>query len=279
MPSSHDLWAPKRRIEKNYITALKRLAQYLNRLILGADTVTDIVDALRQAAQSQAFAEFAQAAAVKMATGVFTDAGRTWRQAARHNMRGREIYKALLAETNGSMGGILYDQIHRNAGLIRTLPASLADEAVRYAAAESMKGRRASDIALEIQQRFPARTTARAGLIARTEVGKTSAAITQARSELMGLDWYVWCTAKDGERVRLSHRVMEGVLVKWTNPPSPEALAGEKYAGHYHAGNIYNCRCYPQPLVSPDEISWPHKVYWGGRIVYITRGDFARIAA
>jgi uncharacterized protein with gpF-like domain len=278
-PSSHDLWAPKRRIEKNYIAALRRLARFWDMLVMGAGTLEDIIRAIRQSADSQAFREYAKAAAMKMVTGVFTDAGRTWRQAARHNMRGREIYEALLAETQGPMGGIYYDLVHQNAGLIKTLPSNLANEIVRYAAEESMKGRRASDIALEIQQWFPRHSKARAELIARTETSKAATAMTRARSELMGIDWYVWRTAKDGDRVRKSHQIMEDVLVQWTNPPSPETLAGEKDAGRYHAGNIYNCRCYPQPLVSLDEIRWPHQIYRGGRIVRITRAEFAKIAA
>lgn len=61
----------------------------------------------------------------------------------------------------------------------------------------------------------------------------------------------------DGLRVRKSHRIMEGVLVNWNMPPSPERLAGEKDVGNYHAGNIWNCRCYPEPLISVDDIRWP----------------------
>jgi SPP1 gp7 family putative phage head morphogenesis protein len=273
-----DLWEPKRRIEKNYAAALRRLTRYLNTLILGAATAGDIVTLLRQAAQSPEFAEYARSAAMKMVTGVFTDVGKTWRQAARNSMRGRKIYEALLAESKGPMGLVLQEQIGRNAGLIKTLPANLANSITEYIAAESMKGRRAEDIAREIQQRFPKNSKARAELIARTESGKTSTAITRARSELMGLDWYVWRTSKD-ERVRWSHDYLEGVLVKWTDPPSPERLIGERDAGHYHAGEIYNCRCYPQPLVSLDEITWPRKVYAGGHIRRVTRAQFAKIAA
>jgi uncharacterized protein with gpF-like domain len=29
----------------------------------------------------------------------------------------------------------------------------------------------------------------------------------------------------------------------------------------YHAGNIYNCRCYIEPLTDLDDINFPHKVY------------------
>jgi hypothetical protein len=67
---------------------------------------------------------------------------------------------------------------------------------------------------------------------------------------------------------------MDGVLVNWSDPPSPETLAGEKSEGTYEAGEIYNCRCYPEPLVSTKQISWPHKAYFGGRIQRVTLGQF-----
>jgi hypothetical protein len=72
---------------------------------------------------------------------------------------------------------------------------------------------------------------------------------------------------------------MEGVLVCWNNPPSPEMLIGEKNVGYYHAGNIYNCRCYPEVVIKLDFISWPHKVYYNGTIQTMTRKQFETIAA
>ena len=114
-------------------------------------------------------------------------------------------------------------------------------------------------------------------LIARTEVSKTTTALTKARSENLGINWYVWRTVLDGLRVRKSHRIMEGVLVNWNMPPSPEKLAGEKDVGNYHAGNIWNCRCYPEPLISVDDIRWPHKIYINGRIEIISKKEFEKI--
>ena len=65
---------------------------------------------------------------------------------------------------------------------------------------------------------------------------------------------------------------MDGVLVFYDDPPSPEALAGEKQYGKYHAGNTFNCRCYQEPLVDiaflPDVVT----VYRDGRIYTTTKG-------
>lgn len=189
------------------------------------------------------------------------------------------IYAALQQELQGPVGAILRAQIERNADMIKSLPLKVARQVNEHILRESLKGTRADDIAEQIKQYFPEASKAKANLIARTEVSKTSTAITQARSETMGINWYVWRTALDGQRVRPSHQKMEGVLVKWTDPPSPEALIGLRASlGHYHSGDCPNCRCYPEPVIDLDLVKWPARVYSGGFIQRMTRKQFERIA-
>lgn len=88
--------------------------------------------------------------------------------------------------------------------------------------------------------------------------------------------WYVWRTALDGDRVRKSHRLMEGVLVNWKDPPSPEQLACEKNVGYYHAGNIWNCRCYASPIIDVDDIPRNVKVYHNGIVEKMCKDRFVR---
>jgi SPP1 gp7 family putative phage head morphogenesis protein len=140
-----------------------------------------------------------------------------------------------------------------------------------------LKGRRASEIADDIRSRFSTGNKANVNLIARTEVSKTSTALTRARSEEIGLNCYIWRTSED-QRVRKSHDHMDGVIVFWRYPPSPEQLAGERSVGYYHAGEIFNCRCYPEPLISINDVQWPHKVYISGRIQSMTKSQFAALA-
>ena len=269
-----DLWEPKRRIEREYQQQLTSLTRQLGNLIAGATDPQWIVSALKHAVASPAFNRYLQAASMQMVTNLFTDTGRTWRKAAAANSRGREIRDALKKELAGPMGGAVSAQVSRNAGIIKTLPLELADQITDYIADQAMQGVRASDIASAIQQMFPERSQAKAELIARTETSKTSTALTQARAELMGLPWYVWRTSTDA-RVRQSHKLMDRVLVRWADPPAPERLAGEKNPpAPYNAGEIYNCRCYPEPLLDIDDVSWPHKVYYGNLIVVMTRAQF-----
>ena len=115
-------------------------------------------------------------------------------------------------------------------------------------------------------------------LIARTEVSKASTALTRARAEELNLPAYIWRTSKDA-RVRPSHRQMDGVICFWDDPPAPEALAGIKSTlGNYNCGDAPNDRCYPEPMLRFDQVTWVHKVCRGGRIQMMTRAAFSSLA-
>ncbi|WPS86474.1 phage minor head protein [Brevibacillus halotolerans] len=215
---------------------------------------------------------------MKMVTHLFSDAGRTWRQAAKTNSKGRLIFHALQKEMRGHIGAAVRLQAERNAAVIKSLPIDIAKQVNEHVLREVMKGTRSTEIALQIKEFFPEASEAKANLIARTEVSKTSTALTQARCEFVGADWYIWRTSEDS-RVRDSHQLMDGVLVKWSNPPNPEKLDGVKRTfGHYHAGEIFNCRCYAEPVIDLDLINWPAKVHYDGRIQRMTRKQFEKIA-
>ncbi|MGG3884343.1 phage minor head protein [Brevibacillus panacihumi] len=213
-----------------------------------------------------------------MVTHLFSDAGRTWRQAAKYNSTGRLIYRLMQKEMQGPLGATLRLQAERNAAVIKSLPLNVAKQVNEHVLREVMKGTRSSEIAQQIKAYFPEASKAKANLIARTEVSKTSTALTQARCDLVGARWYIWRTSEDS-RVRDAHRVMDGVLVKWSNPPNPEQLDGQNRTfGHYHAGEIFNCRCYAEPVIDLDLVRWPAMVYYGGRIQRLTRKQFEKIA-
>lgn len=106
--------------------------------------------------------------------------------------------------------------------------------------------------------------------------GRACAAGEQARAKNLGLNWYVWRTCKDN-RVRPSHRIMDDVLVPYSNPPAPETLIGERSQGHYHARAAIDCRCVQLPLLDPSDVRWPHKVYWGGLVQTMTLRQFRRL--
>lgn len=280
------LWEPKRRIEEVFRRNLRRIAHEILRQL---DTDTDINTMQRlllDCMDSPQFTRFAESAAMKMVTGLFDDQGRTWRQAAKANMRSRTLYEALQREMKGPLGLLIRDQVQRNAAIIKTLPLSISEDVTAYIQRESMRGRRASDIAKEILAKFPEHTRAKADLIARTEVSKTQEALTESRCRLYGINWYVWRAVggRGGDGcTRKSHRSMSGILINWDDPPAPEDLFpvigknGRRYRntlGHYHAGCCPNCRCYAEPVIDLDLLQWPMTIYRYGRLQRITKQQF-----
>lgn len=275
--TAKDLWKPKRRIELLYQRNLRRIMKRLEKELKQAKDLPEILRILKKFTRSQEFKQYAEASARKMVTSVFTDAGKTWRTAAKVNSKGREIYEALQKEFETHIGLAVKEQIERNSRLIKSMPERIRTEITDVVARESMEGRRASEIAEDLQERFPEMLKAKADLIARTETSKTESALNQARSQSIGLNWYIWRTSDDS-RVRKSHDHMEDVLINWNNPPSPEALIKQKSKlGKYHAGCAPNCRCYSEIVVRLDFISWPHKVYYNGKIQRMSRKQFESI--
>ena len=119
-------------------------------------------------------------------------------------------------------------------------------------------------------------TKNRAATIARTEISRAATGLTKARSEAINIYWFIWRSTKD-IRTRKAHKLLNGVLVNYSDPPSPESLIGEKSYGYYLPGAIFNCRCYAAPLIRIDDISWPAKVYRNDKIERMARNKFVEL--
>lgn len=272
------IWRRNRRVETQFLKSLLTICSMFDRIAKSVHgDVARYNKLMAEFQDSQEYSDFVMSTVERMVTGLNTGNYSTWRKAAREATKGNMLYRALLEEMQTGIGSSIKNQIMENANLIRTLPTDTAQKVVQNITKEAYKGKRASEIARIIQEETSKHSRASARLIARTEVSKATTALTKARSEDLGLKWYVWRTALDGDRVRKSHRNMEGVLVAWSNPPAPEELVGEKSEGHYHAGNIYNCRCYPEPLISVDDVTWPHKVYYQGTIRKMGKREFEQL--
>jgi SPP1 gp7 family putative phage head morphogenesis protein len=201
-----------------------------------------------------------------------------WKNAAAAQAHSRMIYRLLQQDLNGPIGTQYDAIIRRNAGLIRSVPAEVAQHLSAHLAKAQQAGIRHEVIAKMLRAELPRLADWKIKLIARTEVAKAATALTEVRARNIGIGWAQWKTSKDA-RVRRSHRLMEGVLISWDDPPSPEALAGEHSSlGHYLPGGCPNCRCNPFPLMSLDDVTWPAKVHMQGRIVHMPRAQFAQMA-
>lgn len=227
---------------------------------------------------SKEYQELSEDLARKFVTLANSTDAKTWRDAAMGGSINPQFLKLMKNNLYSNIGVTVDMKIQENAHYIKTIPLNVAEHITQYVKTEAYKSLRASEIAKALEDKLESYTKARADLIARTEASKAMTALTEARSRDLGVNWYQWRTADDGKRVRNSHRHMEGVLVRWDDPPSPESLVGEKDVGKYNAGNIYNCRCYPSPLVTLNRVKWPAKVYYNGSIQTMTRKQFERIA-
>jgi len=95
----------------------------------------------------------------------------------------------------------------------------------------------------------------RAELIARDQIAKLNAELTQERQGQVGIETYIWRTVGD-ERVRESHDVMNGMLCMWNDATIYSDDDGETWQarssiGGYegHPGTDYQCRCYAEPII------------------------------
>lgn len=153
---------------------------------------------------------------------------------------------------------------------------NISEQTIIYISDECLKERWPSEIAKEIPDFVPGISISSAESLAKTVWNILSTNSVRLKAQDIGLNWYVWKTCGDST-VRESHKLMDRVLVNWNDPPSPEALSGKKYIGCYHAGEILECRCYPEPLTSIDQVKWPHLIYQKGSILRITKTQFKNI--
>ncbi len=271
-----------KRIERNYNTLINNLMKpVVKEALKHVDDIEVFQQVLKNAFNSPTFKLRAKAIVRQISTSLLVEDEKNWRAAAAKSSRGREIKKALEREIEGNVKQRMEELFNYNATLIQTLPLTISENVIKHINSQAWVGRRASEIEEEIKKFFPVNSKASAKLIARTETSKFSSAITQARAEDIGLMWYEWCTSED-IAVRSSHRLMSGVFIHYRHPCTPERLDPKtklkKYPQPYHAGNIYNCRCYQAPTEIED-MNFPIKVYdWiQNKIVTVSRERFLEL--
>lgn len=264
--------------DKKYAKAIEKAFQGLFHLLPKIRDPSQLTRALEALAGTDRFLALADTAATRMIKAQLVENARDWREAALKGSNGRAVYKALQAELQHGMGAVVSELVEANARLIKSLPQDVAKTVTKRINEWTHEGKRPEEIAKLLQRDIPHLTKSHIKMIARTEVSKSQSALTRARSQDMGLDCYIWRTAGDGERVRDSHQNMDGVLVFWDDPPSPEALIGEKTYGKYDPGGIFNCRCYAEPVIDKRSLPERMRVYRNGRIQWMTRSQILKVA-
>ena len=163
---------------------------------------------------------------------------RSWHRVA--DQMGNALRKEI---AEAPIGDLMRARQAEQVKLITSLPLEAAERVQHMTREGIIKGWRADQIAAEIMKTGEV-TKSRADLIARTEVGRTSTLLTQARAEHIGSTDFIWRTAGDSD-VRASHKALNGKTFRWDSPPECDP-------GHHALpGAIWNCRCYAEPVI-PD---------------------------
>lgn len=231
-----------RRAEVQYAVQLRKVARTIGDIIDGFPAgdplmLPDIKDVLGR--YSLMIRPWAKNVSIRMLADVGERDKKMWAE------MGKSMGRALRDEIeNAPTGEALRQMLTENVHLITTMPLNAAERVHRLTLEGIINGTRARSISQEIMRSGEV-AKSDANRIARTEVARTASVLTQVRSEHVGSVAYVWRTSKDGD-VRKSHKEMEGKIVHWDEPPT---LSDGTVT---HAGQIYNCRCYPEPIVPDD---------------------------
>ena len=120
-----------------------------------------------------------------------------------------------------------------NWSLIKTIPPQAAQQLQRQLGYMATFDRQKVIQAID---RTRTVTWRRARLIARDQNNKLVGQLSQVRQTGVGIKQYEWITSQD-ERVRPSHRELQGEVFDWDNPP----VVG-------HPGEDIQCRCHASPV-------------------------------
>jgi SPP1 gp7 family putative phage head morphogenesis protein len=230
-----------RRAEQQYARGLRGIARHLGELARGfapdsPHEVSELEQSLRR------YAEFITPWAEKHAARMLADVSR--RDEAVWAQLSKEMSRALRKEIlEAPTGALLRGFLEENVTLIRSLPIEAAQRVHELTIEGLTSAKRPEEIAKEILRTGEV-SVGRANTIARTEVARTSSGLVMARSIHVGSEGYIWRDAGDSD-VRKSHKQMNGKFVRWDSPPTLDNLVG-------HAGQLPNCRCYPEPVI-PEE--------------------------
>lgn len=183
---------------------------------------------------SQIIDEWAEMVGRRMFAQVEEEEWKQWRSVS------EEISKGLRDVVgNTPIGHVAQDIVYRQIQVMKSLPLEAAGR-VRDIQARAMEavinGERPDALYAMIMQSGDV-AESRARMIARTEIGRATGALTQARALAVGSEGYWWRIRGSGTRP--SHKKMKDVFVRWDNPPTLDGMTG-------HAGCLPNCQCWQE---------------------------------
>jgi SPP1 gp7 family putative phage head morphogenesis protein len=239
-------WRKVRQAESYFTRQLRKVAEQVGHLVDGlapeghVANEADLQTALR--AYAVALVPWANSVAQRMQADVMLRDEQAWLHTA-HTL-GLELRQELIAAPTGML---VRQYLGEQVGLITSLPLDAAKRVHELTLEGIVNATRAKEISQMIMASGEV-TRSRANLIARTEVARTASLVTQSRAEHVGSLGYIWRSVGDSD-VRPKHKELNGTFHRWSEPP----ISGER-GERAHAGQIYNCRCYPEPVLDEERL-------------------------
>jgi SPP1 gp7 family putative phage head morphogenesis protein len=230
------------RAERQFNLQLRQVGAHVGQLVKGfeagdAEALPRLLHLLR--AYSDALTPWAVSAVRRMLGEVNDRDVSSWRSLG--TAMGRQLHHDIFKT---DVGHVMARLLHEQVGLIKSLPVEAGERVHELTLRGLENSERAASYADEIRRSGEV-TKARATLIARTEVARTASILTQTRAMAAGITHYRWQTSEDAD-VRRGHAAMQGKVCRFDTPPAVEENGRIM---HFHPGQIWNCRCWPEPLV------------------------------
>jgi SPP1 gp7 family putative phage head morphogenesis protein len=234
------------RAERDFASALRAVAAHAAHLIRSYEAgnhelLSELTQLLK--AYSEALTPWATTTVRRMLGEVDARDRDSWR--ALGNAVSAQLKNDIRSTPVGEvLRALMYEQV----GLIKSIPVEAAERVHKLTIRGLEDSKRAAEIADDIERSGQVMRS-RAVLIARTEVARTASVLTETRARAAGVTHYRWQTSKDSD-VRPGHREMQGKVCAWNDPPAVNEGGRIMY---HHPGRIWNCRCWPEPLLELEE--------------------------
>lgn len=238
-----------RAVTRHYSSQLVSIAQQVDMLVRGYTPDGKLSDHSELERLLENYSILIEPWAQSVSSRMIARAGRKNEDAFRQ--LGRDIGRSLQREiATAPTGLIMRDLLAENVGLITSLPLEAAQRIHKLTTEAITTGTRADYIASQILKSGEV-TASRARTIARTEISRTYASLTEARAVHAGSEGYIWHTVEDDDvrykppeqDVEGSHRLLNNKFIRWSEPP-----VADKSGIRAHAGCIFNCRCWLEPV-------------------------------
>jgi len=226
--------------EQKLSTSLRKVAKVVGGIIMPHISEHKLINELKMMSALNAYSEmltpWAHSVVSKVMKSVDDNNARAWKGLS--NKIGKELETSITKSAVGMVAKQLQD---RQVGLIKSIPLEAGKRAQDLAREAAINGERAAGVAKDLQNTTQVAESS-AVRIARTEVAKANASLSQARARSVGATHYFWRTAEDAD-VRDSHAELDGKIFSYDDPPEIE---GE---GAHAPGEIWNCRCFAEPII------------------------------